>query len=238
MQIESFSISPLQKVVPAYLYQQYFDDDDLQGFIAVLRKEFQGYLDWFNQTPLSVYTNASINGSLLDWIGSGLYGIRRPVVSTGSSRSIAGYAALPYAQTAYLERVKVTTGSAFLVNDDIYKRTLTWHAYLGDGRNVSIHWLRRRVARFLYGANGTDVPVDYLANVSIIQPPISFSAAYRSVPYATQAYITRKNRRVVAAHALQIIVPNTPVSVAFQDLVEQGYLALPFQVRFSVLITS
>lgn len=239
MQIESFSTTPLQTVIPAYLYQQFYDDDDLQGFVVALNAEFQGYLDWFNQTPLSVYTNSTVSGELLDWIGTGLYGIARPVISSGAHQSFAGYAArTPYAQTPYLLRIRLDNSSASLVDDDIYKRVLTWYAYLGDGRNASIPWLRRRIARFIYGFGGTDVPADYLSNISIVLPTLAFSASYATAPYASRAYIVRSNQRRFAAHRLQIIVPNTPASTAFKALVDQGYLALPFQIAFSVLIAS
>lgn len=238
MQIESFSALPLADVVKAYLYQQYFDDSDLQGFIEASNATFQGYLNWFRETPLSVYTNPSISGPLLDWVGTGIYDISRPVVSNGSTRYVAAYGSLPYAKNPYLKHVKISNETASIVDDDIYKRVLTWHSYLGDGRNTSIYWLRRRVARFIYGFSGTDVSADYFSKISIIRPPLSFSAAYTTGPYATQPYSTRKSRRTLAAHALQITVPATSVSVAFQNLLEQGYLALPFQTRFSVLISS
>ena len=50
--IESFNTQPLPNVIPAYVYDQYSDDENVQGFFEVLNAMAQGYLDWFNQTPL------------------------------------------------------------------------------------------------------------------------------------------------------------------------------------------
>jgi hypothetical protein len=236
MQIEDFGAAPLAQVVPAYVYGQYADDPDIQSFFAALNEEGQGYTDWFNNTPLSVYTNDNINGPLLDWIGEGIYGIWRPSLSTLSSRSYGSYNTVPYSSLAFNARHKVSSGTAQLANDDLYKRTLTWYTYLGDGRQMSIQWLRRRVARFIFGANGTDVTADTFWQISIVQPALSFAAAYGTPPYNTQAYITRRNRQVSAAHALQIILPPGQISQQFQILMNAGYLALPFQVKFSVVI--
>lgn len=238
MQIESFGTMPLATVVPAYVYSQFSDDPDIQAFFAGLNTQAQGYVDWFNSTPLSVYTNQNINGPLLDWIGEGLYGIKRPSLSTLSTRSYGNYNSVPYNTLAFNTRRQVSSGTAQMASDDLYKRTLTWYAYLGDGRQMSIQWLRRRVARFLFGVNGSDVTANFFSRISIAQPPVAFSSAYGQPPYNTQAYNSRKSRKILAARALQIILPPGQISQQFQILMNAGYLALPFQVKFTVLISS
>lgn len=236
MQIESFSTQPLPTVVPSYVYGQFSDDPDIQAFFAAVNTEGQGYLNWFLQTPLSVYTLPAINGPLLDWIGQGLYGISRPVISTLTLRSFGAYNTRPYDTQAYGTRKQVNSGTAQAASDDIYKRTLTWYTYLGDGRQMSIMWLRRRVARFLFGANGADIPVDYLSQVSISRPPAAFRSAYTTYPYNTTAYGARRQGRNAADRAIQITVPAGQNSQTFQALVNEGYLALPFQVKFTVIV--
>ena len=237
MQIESFSTQPLQQVVPAYVYGEYADDPDIQAFFAGVNTEGQGYLNWFLQTPLSVYTLAAINGPLLDWIGQGIYGIARPVISSITSKSYGPYNTEPFDFGPYGTRKVTSSGSVTIVNDDIYKRVLTWYLYLGDGRQMSVMWLRRRVARFIYGTNGADIPADDFHNISITRSPSGSQGAYINGPYNTQAYNTRGLTKRLTRHSMQIGVPASVGAIGkiFQQLVNQNELALPFQVKFSVV---
>jgi hypothetical protein len=236
MQAESFDTKPLQQVIPSYLYKQYDDDETLQAFVSSFNGLTQGYLDWFNETPLSVYTLPSINGPLLDWVGQGLYGISRPVISNTTSRAYGSYNTVPYNALAYNRRRETVSGTTEIADDDVYKRVLTWHLYLGDGRQMSLQWLRRRIARFIFGANGSDIPVDYLPQIGLQRAPIGYAAAFGTPPYNTQAYNSHKTRQVLASHSLQISVPAGQISEIFKALLIEGYLALPFQIRFSVVI--
>ena len=139
--------------VPSYLYLQYNDDDDLQGFITAYNGMTQSYVDWFVNAGLPVYTQ--LQGTLLDWIAGGVYGITRPTLGTPStggtgpinttlinSQVINGYSA-------------GTAGSYYLASDDVFQRIITWHTYKADGKVFTLTWLKRRVLRFLYGVNGT-----------------------------------------------------------------------------------
>jgi hypothetical protein len=234
MQIETFDASPLAQVIQAYVYGQYADDPDIQAFFAAINTEGQGYLQWFNETPLSVYTSPNISGPLLDWIGQGIYGIPRPVISTVTSTASGPYNTAPYDAVPYGGRKVQSSGSVAVVNDDIYKRVLTWHLYLGDGRQMSVQWLRRRVARFIFGANGTDIPADDFQQISITRPSSGFGSAYGSLIYNTQAYNTRSAKKNLSRKSIQIGVPNGQAGVTFQQLLAQGALAIPFQIKFSV----
>lgn len=240
MQIEKFpdQLSALEQVVQAYLYQQYADDEDLQAFFLSHNQTAQGYVDWFNRTPLGVYTSPYIYGPLLDWVGTGLYGIKRPVISMGPLRATGAYNTASYNTLAYAGRKKGTPADAQVADDDLYKRVLTWHLYLGDGRQMSLMWLKKRVARFLYGANGGDIPPDVLPNVSIGPAIIKSSAIVAVGPYNTQAYLARRRRPLLAARSIEIVIPAGLISTQFAALFERGYLAVPFQVKFTVVIQS
>jgi hypothetical protein len=124
--IEAFATTPLQSVIPSYLYLEYSDDDDLQAFVASQNALAQGYLDWANQSPLGLYISPYITGPLLDWIGQGVYDIRRPVLSTQTSFFIAGYNSDAYNYEVYNGNSLIQSGTAALANDDIYKRVMTW----------------------------------------------------------------------------------------------------------------
>jgi hypothetical protein len=157
--IESFSTLPLQKTIPSYLYLQYSDDENLQAFVDAFNSISQGYVDWFNDTPLGLYTSPNITGPLLDWIGNGVYGIPRPVLSTQTSTTIAGYNTAPYNTVPYNGLSHSSSGTAEIASDDIYKRVMTWNLYRGDGQVFNMGWLKNRVNRFLNGANGSDYTV-------------------------------------------------------------------------------
>lgn len=198
--IESFASPPLQQVIPSYLYQEYSDDDDLQAFVSSQNAIAQGYLDWFIQTPLGLYTAPNINGGLLDWVGQGIYGIPRPVLSTGRTFVRAGYNAHAYDTVALNGLTFSQSGTAQLADDDIYKRVLTWNLYRGDGQVFNMLWLKNHVNRFLNGSNGGDYTV-------LDDPPsISVSGNTFTISAYDEVYFS----------ALQQAFANGALSVPFQ----------------------
>ena len=199
---------PLKTCLPSYCYWQFSDDDNLQAFVASFNTLAQSYLSWFNSTPLAVYTGSGIYGPLLDWIGNGIYGIPRPVLSSFSSLTIAGYDEYAYNTMAYNGLSYSASGTSSIATDDIYKRVLTWTLYRGDGQQFCIPWLKRRVSRFLYGVNGMDVP-------GILDNPPSVS---------------------VASSTYTITVPAGASSTIFSQCVADGILPLPFQYTFDVVV--
>jgi hypothetical protein len=189
VQIESFSSLPLQAVIPSYLYLEYSDDEDLQSFVSSFNQIAQGYVDWFNQTPLSVYTSPNISGAFLDWVANGIWGIARPVLSNEIAQRFAGYDEAPYDTLAYNTLVYVKSGTAQLADDDTYKRVLTWNLYRGDGQMFCLQWLKNRIARFLNGPNGTDYPVlnaqpNITVSGSVFTVTASASTAYTNLQLA------------------------------------------------------
>lgn len=156
---ESFSAQQQSGVIPAYAFNQYATDPNAQAFFTAVNGLAQGYLDWFAATPLAVYTSDAIVGPLLDWTAQGIYGVSRPVVTTNTSVSTGPFGTSALG-THTLGTLKTTTsGSAQTLDDDYYKRVLTWITYRGDGLHFTIPWLLRRIERFLGGVNGTGVPL-------------------------------------------------------------------------------
>ena len=108
-----------------------------------------------------------LTGSLLDWIAAGLYGFTRPTIEA------VGIAPQGPLNTAQLNTITLNdwtsgTPSTFSqATDDLFQRIMTWHLYKGDGKYFTLKWLKRRVKRFLYGANGTDVNVADTSKISI-----------------------------------------------------------------------
>jgi hypothetical protein len=205
---------PLQNILPAYPYQQYADDVNICAFFTAYNTIASSYLAWQNQVPWSVYTNAGVNGPLLDWIGQGIYGIPRPVFSTlATFFRGAALDAVPLDTIAIDGSSISETGTAITATDDYYKRVLTWFTYIGDGQHFNAMVLRRKIARFLYGVNGTDITLSQVQTVSI---------AVQTTP--TLEYI--------------ITIPSAanPASLYFQDAYNSGVLMLPFMVAATVNI--
>lgn len=147
----------LQTTIPSYLFSQYTDDDGLQAQRLAYNQVAQGYLDWFNQINLPVYTGLS--GSLLDWVATGLYGLPRPIIPTQAGPGVGLFNTVEYNQIEYNQYFVAQNQTFYTVSDDLYKRILTWQFYRGDGQQFTIPWLKKRVKRFLVGVNGTSAPI-------------------------------------------------------------------------------
>ena len=221
------SPTTLLQILASYLYQEYADDDNLQGFVAAYNNLAQNYLDWFNAVNLPIYTGPLVSGPLLDWVGQGLYDIPRPSLPFGSvSRVVAGpyntfaYNTLPFngmqvgvnAVGAGIGQFiigvsAIGVGSSELVSDDVYRRVITWKFFKGDGQRFSTPWLKRRIERFLNGTNGINYNVDNTYQVSI----------------------------TFDVNDVVISLPNSaPLGVVFQAAVNTGVLELPFQFSYTI----
>ena len=231
---ESFATQPLQSIIPAYIYQQYSDDVNVQAFAQSFNTLAQSYLTWFNSTPLSVYISQSISGPLLDWIGQGIYGLERPTLSTLTTTRTAGFGTGVYGMPpAYGEQVYTSSGTAQIATDDVYKRVLTWHTYKGDGYQFSLLWLKNRVTRFRYGQDGNDFPV-------LDAPPV-----VKVIGSKYTIYVGNETLYLTDPSGNPIMTPDYPItydgpvssdSLVFQQAVANGVLALPFQYSFTVSI--
>ena len=197
----------VQRIIPSYLYEQFQDDDYCQTFVAAFNVMSQEWLDWVNQINLPVWS--SLTGALLDWIGAGLYGYPRPTLSFTNTIFIGGYSSTAYNTIAYNQAKPISSSTLVPVTDDVYQRCLTWHLYKGDGFQFSTKWLKKRVHRFLNGANG------FLGvNGNTYDVSISWSGSTATITLAT-----------------------SPISQIFQYAVTDGVLALPFQYSFTIVLT-
>jgi len=229
----------LTTTLPSYLYQQYTDDDDLQAFVLAYNTYAQEFVDWFNSLNLPIYTQEQIFGPLLDWVAAGIYGIIRPVISSGLFRAIGPY------NTQYFNQKNPYNGFRFIgssnvatTTDDVFKRIITWHFFKGDGKYFSPIWLKRRILRFLFGVNGTDFEgptysisvtfgVHQQLNITIISGfrTITNSSVYNPIP--GRAYNTWGPYNAVKSTFASQAVP--ALSTIFVEAVNSGALELPFQ---------
>ena len=199
--------TPPQTPLPAYQYVQYDDDPDTWGFFAAYNELSQTYLTNINALQLPVYTG--LFGPILDWVGSSLYGYPRPIFSIGAAVLAEGvYNSNVYDLLPYNAPEIVSSNAPGPVPDDIYQRCLTWQLYTGDGRQFTINWLKRRVYRFLIGANGTAPPIDNTYPVSV-----TFSSGH-TVTIAINPTFAAANQ--TAANALQSAIETQSVQLPFQ----------------------
>lgn len=202
-----------QTVLPAYAYVQWTPDPDTDAFFTVYNTISQQYLDQINTLNLPVWSQQF--GNALDWVGTNLYGIKRPTLSAvtvyGGTYNSNDYDTIAYNTPEISGNTNLTP-----VTDDIYQRILTWNLYSGDGRQFTMLWLKNRVVRFLTMQNGIPVPLDNTYIVSI-----TFSSA-RNVTIAVSSSF-------VAASAA-----NLATTIAFQEAINQQVLSLPFQYNFTV----
>ena len=215
------------KTIPSYLYFQYIDDPDLPSLIASYNALTQEYVDWFNNINLPVYTG--LQGALLDWVGQGVYGLPRPSLSTASVGTVYGPIGGSYYHGSAASGPTpnmvpaIDTFQAKTINisydtpDDIYKRVLTWWFYKGDGFVFSIPWLKRRIARFMFGVNGTDISMPFTPDISV-----TFNESTSPLPTC----------EISIAHN-----SSNPVAAYFQAAIENGVLSVPFRFSYSVTLT-
>lgn len=226
---------PLQTQIPAYPYWQYADDDDIQALFEAYNQAAQYYMDWFNTTPLAVYTNPNVSGFLLDWVAQGLYGMVRPLLGSGFSRRIGAIDTYAINQLA-IDATKVISGGTFqTATDDIFKRIMTWNFYKGDGLMFSTTWLKRRVMRFLTGVGGLDgldghgVHETYGISVNTA----SAGSGFGQFVFGQSAFGGSPNALVISITNPLDYNPN--VMLALQESVNSGVLTLPFQLQFTVV---
>lgn len=247
-------VTGLKSVIYAYLYQQYSDDDDLQAFIAALNSMQQDYVDTFNALNLPIYTQPLIAGLLLDWVANGIYGFSRPITYARRLLSIG-----PMNTWTPNQKVPINTKhnppptDVVIVDDDFYKRALTWHYQKGDGRYFNVRWLKRRVMRFLVGANGYSPHIDDTSRVSITFGPnnectirlvnyerrvVGGALPNRFGPNGTNAPPANRFGIVPLNSIVSVIVNYTPLPYQsqLQQAISTGVLELPFQFKFIVII--
>lgn len=229
-------------ILQSYLYQEYSDDDDLQAFVAAFNSMAQSYLDTFNALNLPVYTGSIIAGSLLDWVGAGLYGLPRPALSSGMLKTTGPFNTYPLNTWALNKFKLIEPNDIIATNDDIYKRILTWHLYKGDGKVFNVRWLKRRIMRFLIGTNGTSPNIDDTDQISVTFGPNSEVSIRLLSSISKFSYgalfntFSLNSRRFNQFNTIVTQLTPLPNVAVFKEAVNSGALELPFQFSYTVTI--
>ena len=224
----------ITKTIPSYLYDEYSDDVNLQAFVSAYNTMTQQYVDWFVGANLPIYTD--LVGQLLDWVGLGLYGVARPTLQPGVQNWTGEFNTIPFNSGLAYNLLKKPV--AKIVNDDIYKRSITWKYYKGDGQVFNFDWLKKRIIRFLYGVNGVDVQIASLYGISITAAGTVITININT----TQLYNSNINSLGLITYGVDVI--NTGIiqdviasANIFKIAAETGVLPLPFQFTYVITIT-
>jgi hypothetical protein len=232
----------LTEIIPAYLYEQYADDDALQVFFAAYNGAAQSFVDWFVNTPLAVYTSPAIFGPLLDWVAQGLYGMPRPVLSSGRNKDVGPVNTYPPNTLGPNVRKTIGPSDVTATSDDVFKRCITWNFYKGDGNQFNAKWLKRRCMRFLTGVNGSAPNIDqtYIISVTFGDGIISIriNVGTRSILGGAFPNLFGCNR--LTPNALTTRFNPAPVQYPLEgvlkEAIESGVLQTPFQYSVSVAV--
>ncbi|EEP89167.1 hypothetical protein ykris0001_46290 [Yersinia kristensenii ATCC 33638] len=148
---------------------------------------------------------------LLDWVALGIYGVERPLLQVSEEAIARGvYNTIEYNVIPYAVMRNYVPGSSSYVPDDYFKRILTWDFYKGDGSHFCIDWLKRRIARFIHGANGIDPPLQSTFDISV----------------------------TVANGVFVIVIPDYGNGVGYflKDAIDQQQVKLPFIYKYSITV--
>lgn len=198
----------------SYLYGQYADDKSLKATRDAYNTESSDIFSWMQTTPISDHRSDKITGNLLDWLAGGIYNMSRKVMVSATTGTVTGSIGDVVLGDVPLADGNVTQPNNIAINlsDDQFKRSITWNTYSGDGWIFNTDWLRRRITRFMFSANGySDFNVADMQLVDIRWTDIRTASIFVTAPALSS----------VVASILSIGINN-------------GYLQTPIGYTFNV----
>jgi hypothetical protein len=233
----------LTQTIPSYLYVQYDDDPDLQAFITAFNQTAQQYVNFFNQIGLPIYTGSPIAGTLLDWVAQGIYGMVRPSLpGSGTNRVFGPLNTYAFNTMAFNQRKVVAPSNFYATTDDIFKRIITWNFFKGDGQVFNIRWLKRRILRFLLGANGVDPGINQTYQVSVTfgaNNQVNINIRSHTSTLVNGALFNRNAFNKMTFNGFKVQTNHlTPLPNAniLASAIQAGVVNLPFQFTYIVNI--
>ncbi|WES88768.1 hypothetical protein [Dickeya fangzhongdai] len=231
----------LNEIIKSYLYTQYNDDDDIRAFVTAYNAMAQEIYSWMMNANLPIFIGGYNAGDQLRWIARGIYGVKPPILVSSQRQTYGPYNSALFNQLPFNGWKVVNKSQQVTVSDDLFKRIMTWNFYKGDGFNFTIPWLKRRIMRFLTGADGVDVVNDQRWSISVLfsgsGASISVIKGYRkltnSAIYNTHAFNARAYNQDTSA-----LIKSTEYEYAalFKQAFDSGLLHMPFYQPVSVTI--
>ena len=144
-------------------------------------------------------------------------------------------------QLPFNGRKVVNQSEQVVVSDDLFKRIMTWNFYKGDGFHFTIPWLKRRIMRFLTGADGVDVVNEQRWSVSVLfsgaGASISIVKGYRKLTDASlYGSFTFNSQAFNQKKSVFIKSTNYEYASLFKQAFDSGLLHMPFYQPVSVTI--
>ncbi|HBQ8793955.1 TPA: hypothetical protein L9B16_004671, partial [Klebsiella quasipneumoniae] len=222
----------LEDIIKSYLYTQYNDDDDLQAFVSAYNSMAQEIYSWMVNANLPIFVGGYNSGDQLKWLARGIYGVKPPVLVSGKQTIYGSYNAVMFNQLPFNGRQVVDQSEQVVVSDDLFKRIMTWNFYKGDGFHFTIPWLKRRIMRFLTGADGVDVINDQRWSVSVLfsgsGASISIVKGYRKLTDSSLYNSFTFNSRVFNQKTSVLIkITNYEYASLFKQAFDSGLLHMP-----------
>lgn len=221
----------LQTTIPAYLYQQYAADDNLQAVIAAYNAATQTIISAFANQNLAYYPGLS--APLLQWVAEGLYGSEETSLASAITPA-TGPLNTVMLNTTMLNAGTPASETFYNITDDVFKRIMTWNLYKGDGKRFCMRWLKRRIARFIFGTDGVDPQA---INNPAFTPGVSAGTESTwGISVAVSGHVLTVTLNQARLSAQTQLTPGilTFFSLAFTG----GVLELPLQYTYAVdLIT-
>lgn len=153
----------VDRILPAYPFVQYNDDDNVVAFFQAYNQLAREYLTAFTKLNLGFWAGEIINGPLLDWIALGIYGTQRHIIvnlqypnkdDEIDFKSEGVYNTIEYDNVAYNEFKNKAVATTQYMSDDFFRRILLWNFFKEDGFQFSIPWLKKRMGRFFKAFRG------------------------------------------------------------------------------------
>lgn len=222
--------------IPPFPYLPYVFDDMVSAVFQGLTSYAQDYIDSFNALNLPIYNSKQNN--FLDYVGVNLYGISRPILPIGNIETIGEINNFALNEIELNKVITLYPEQFYIATDDVYKRVITWHHYKGDGDLFNIRHLKRRVMRFL---SGSTVNETYQISVSFGLNNQCNIIIYNNgrINLRPSGIINDGELNGFAINELrtqQIPFVHYELAEIFKKCVDTGWLELPFQYQFNVII--
>lgn len=234
----------VQVTIFAYMYQQWTTGtgaDDLASFVNAYNSVTQNYINWFCGASLPVYTGQSglAIGGTLDWTALGIYGFERPFLPLGTPMAEGPINTFvmndPHVPMDGWYVVEPST--FYTATDDIFKRIMTWHLYLGDGKNFSTRWLKRRVMRFLTGVNGTGganaISSEIIVALDSFGQPVYWPTYYNVDDTSNISFVISGDTATITIHNSS----SYPAAPILQAAIASGVCEVPIAYDWTVTLS-
>lgn len=231
----------LDDIIKSYPYTQYNDDENITAFFSAYNKMAEEIYTWMKDANLPVFSGGYNAGDQLKWIARGIYGVKPPVLVSGLTLNFGPFNTIAFNTLPFNKREVVNKSEQVVASDDLFKRVMTWNFYKGDGFEFTIPWLKRRIMRFIVGADGLDIENDQHWSISVLfsgdGASVSIVKGYRKLTESSLYNAQTFNSRAFNQKTSVLIKSNEyEFASLFKQAFDSGLLHMPFYQPVSVTV--